>query len=365
MLNNKVLSYQIKCFVKEIKKIDFDSFVLGIDVGGTNTTIGVAGVKDKKTQLLFSLTYDSKQLNSMVPAINETLDYAKDKYDVEIDSACIAAAGAVSNNHDYVKLTNASWDISTNEILKNTLLKSAFIINDFQAIGYGINFLDYNNKKDIFTVKSGDKTNKTTKAIIGAGTGLGKSILIYDEKFDIYIPIPSEGGHTDFPAYDSFEQELVDYVKKLRNIKQTLTYEELLSGRGLESIYMFLKDLGKYEKSKLTKEIEDSNDKSVLISKCKNQDKICAETFRIFTRFYGRCAKNFVLDSLATGGLYIAGGIASKNIEIFSTDDFLNEFKNAYRKMDILEKIPIYVIVNYDVSLYGACFAAIYLKNLG
>jgi glucokinase len=80
----------------------------------------------------------------------------------------------------------------------------------------------------------------------------------------------------------------------------------------------------------------------------------------MFTRFYGRCAKNFVLDSLANGGLYIAGGMANKNIEIFSTKEFLNEFENAYRRNDILEKVPIHVIVNYDVSLYGACFAAMY-----
>lgn len=264
-------------------------------------------------------------------------------------------------------MTNVKWDVKTDELVKETSLNSAHIINDFQAIGYGINLLDPKNKNDIVTVRfKPEKVDlKATKAIIGAGTGLGKSILVYDEYFDAYVPIPSEGGHEDFPVYDSFEQDLVNFVKKLRNITQPITYEELLSGRGLESIYMYLKNLGKFEVSQFTKEIDGSTDKAVLISKYKEQDETCAEAFHLFTRFYGRCAKNFVLDTLATGGLYIAGGIASKNIEIFSTEEFLDEFENAYRRTDVLKSVPISIVMDYDVSLYGACFAAMYnMKKL-
>ena len=99
-----------------------------------------------------------------------------------------------------------------------------------------------------------------------------------------------------------------------------------------------------------------------MISEYKEKDETCSESFKLFTRFYARCAKNFILDSLAVGGLYIAGGIASKNPSIFSTNEFLNEFKNVYRREDILKNVPIYIVKNYDVSLYGACLAAI-LKN--
>lgn len=96
----------------------------------------------------------------------------------------------------------------------------------------------------------------------------------------------------------------------------------------------------------------------MLISNYRLVDPLCKETFRLFTRFYGRCAKNFALATLAMGGLYIAGGIASKNKEIFSAPDFFEEFENASQRRDVLKEIPIYVILNYDVSLYGACFAA-------
>jgi glucokinase len=182
--------------------------------------------------------------------------------------------------------------------------------------------------------------------------------LRYDNHFDAFIPIASEGGHADLPIYNDFEFKLVNYIKNLRGISQPITYEEVLSGRGLEAIYLFLRNITKTPDNKYTTEIDNSNNIAALISKYKDIDETCKETFRIFTRFYGRCAKNYALDTLAMGGLYIAGGIAAKNHEIFNSKEFLEEFENGYRREDILKKISIFVVVNYDVSLYGACFAA-------
>ena len=184
--------------------------------------------------------------------------------------------------------------------------------------------------------------------------------MTYDNNFNAYIPIPSEGGHSDLPIKNDFEFQLVDFVKKLRNISLPLSYEEVLSGRGIESIYLFLRSLEKYCDTEYSKEIDESSDKTPLISKYRKMDETCKETFRIFTRFYARCAKNFVLDTLSRGGLYIAGGIASKNRDIFSSEEFVNEFESGHNRSDLLKKIPINVIVNYDVSLYGACYAAMY-----
>ncbi len=359
------LNYNIKNYVKQKNKIDFSSYVLGIDIGGTNTNLGIAGVIKNKLTMLLSLHFKSQELTSLLPAVIETLEYVNNNYPIDITAACIGASGVVSPNNNFAHLTNVQWDVKSDELIKSTSLNSVFIINDFQTIGYGINLLNPKNKNDIFPIRTkkekGD--HEETKAVIGAGTGLGKSILLFDKNYNAYIPIASEGGHGDFPIYNSYERDLANYVKKLRNIKHPLTYEELLSGRGLESIYLFLRNSENFKESKYTKDIDCSPNKSALISKYRDKDVACNETFRLFACYYGRCAKNFVLDSLATGGLYIAGGIASKNIEIFSTKEFLNEFKNAYRRNDILEKVPIYVIVNYDVSIYGACFAAMYNLN--
>ena len=225
--------------------------------------------------------------------------------------------------------------------------------------------LDPSNKNDMFEIRAekSQEHSLSTKAILGAGTGLGKSILVYDKHYNIYVPIPSEGGHGDFPAQNDFEIQLLEFIKELRGISQPITYEELLSGRGIESIYLFLQKLQQFDATNYTEEIDNSQDKVNLISKYRQTDEICKETFRLFTRYYARCAKNFVLDTMATGGLYIAGGIASKNKEIFQSNEFLNEFENAYRRSDVLKKVPIYIILNYDVSLYGACLAAIHYSS--
>lgn len=349
--------------MRNMLKEKFSYYVLGVDIGGTNTNLAIAGVKNSKPVLLLTHNYKSKKLDSLVPAIENTLTYTKNNYDIEVNFACIGAAGVVSPSNDFAQLTNVKWNASSKELTNKTSLDSVYIINDFQTIGYGLNLLNHNNKNDIFQVrhrKSDINMSKSTKAIIGAGTGLGKSILNYDEHFNAYIPIPSEGGHGDLPTQNDFEMQLIEFVKKKRGISQPLSYEEVLSGRGIENIYLFLRNTEESKETQYTIEIENAVDKTPLISKYKDLDKTCKETFRLFTKFYARCAKNFVLDTLSMGGLYIAGGIAAKNKEIFSSNDFTIEFENAYNRTDLLKTIPISVIVNYDVSLYGACYAAIY-----
>ncbi|PKP51619.1 MAG: hypothetical protein CVT90_02985 [Candidatus Altiarchaeales archaeon HGW-Altiarchaeales-3] len=351
------MNYTIKQHKKNIKKDDYSFFVLGGDIGGNNTTLGVAGIRknsNKPTQL-FSFHFKSRELDSLIPALKLVCNYSRDNYGIELKNACFGAAGAVLEEQDFAELTNLDWAIDAKEILKKTPLESVVIINDFQAIGYGINCLDFCSCDDIIKLKPGisDKSGQT-KAIIGAGTGLGKSILFYDRQNELYIPMPSEGGHGDFPVYDEFELNLLNFIKKSGGSKKPVSYEEVLSGRGIAAIYMFLRSTGKFKTTEYTCEIESGEDKAPIISKYRSVDETCAETFKIYTKFYGRCAKNFVLDTLATGGLYIAGGIASKNREIFKTGEFINEFENAKNQVEILRKIQGYVIVNYDVGLYGA-----------
>lgn len=361
-MNLDKINLLIKTDETQLKE-KYSSYVLGGDIGGTNTNLAIAGVKNSKPNLLISINFQSKELDSLIPAIDKILTYAKSNHDIEPKHGCIGAAGVVSPLNDFAQLTNVSWNLSTKNLINNTSLESVFIINDFQTIGYGVNLLDENNNDDIFQIRAGKgdlEISTATKAIIGAGTGLGKSILTYDENFKAYIPIPSEGGHGDFPAQNEFETQLVNFIKKLRGISHPLNYEEVLSGRGLESIYLFIRKTQDFKDTQYTKEIDNSLGKAPLLSKYKNQDETCKETLRLFTRFYAKCAKNFVLDTLAYGGLYIAGGIAAKNKEIFTSREFTDEFENAYRRNDFLKTIPINIIINYDVSLYGACYAAIY-----
>lgn len=333
----------------------FDGFVLGGDVGGTNTNIAVAGVRDGKASLLYSAHFESRRLFSLVPAIREALDYGREKYGIEVGWGVVGVAGPVADPRR-AKPTNLPWTVDAEEIRREFGFDEFRIENDFMILGRGIESL---KEVDLFSAKGGDPAFGDGRAVIGAGTGLGKAILVYDGKR--YRPVPSEGGHADFPVQDQFDLDLADFIRGGR--KAPASYEDLLSGRGIEGIYDFLREkrggTEKTGRTEKTGEIEDAVDRAAAISKRRTTDPLCRETFAVYARCFGRCAKNFVLEALATGGLYIAGGIAAKNREVFASPEFLAEFLNAEKQRQILERTPVYVITNYDVSLYGACNAAV------
>ena len=340
---------RIRIHHPEIDQNDYDDFVVGGDVGGTHTNIGVAGAKAGAAILLYSASFESRKLTSLLPAIRKALGYGREKWGIEVDRGLVGVAGAVTDS-GRAKPTNLSWVVDAEEIKRELGLEDFRIANDFQIIGWGIASL---KEGDLFEAKAGEPGFGETRAVIGAGTGLGKSILLFDGKR--YVPLPSEGGHADFPIQDQFDLELANFVRGVR--KTPASYEDMLSGRGIERIYDFLVERqGVTEK---TGAIEEAKDRAAAISEHRKTDPLCRETFRIYAKYYGRCAKNFVLESFATGGLYIAGGIAAKNRDVFVSPEFQAEFLNAEKQRHLLERTPVYVITNYDVSIMGACNAAV------
>lgn len=356
------MDYRQKMHKDNVDKSDYEYFVLGADIGGTNTNMGIAGVRNNKIEMILSTHFQTKKISSVVPAIDTTLALAQDMYNIDIRDSVFGVAGTISDDGKRCKLTNVDIDVDIDEILRRTPLRRARLLNDFELIGFGINMMDTACSKDIVRLKEGASSkqgdHRPAKAAIGAGTGLGKSILVYDSRRDAYVPIPSEGGHVDFPAKDEFELKLVDYVRRHKGVE--VCYEELLSGRGIENIYDFLRSRKGFQSTSMTDEIDRSAQRSMLISKYREKDPICKETFRLFAKYYARCGKNFVLDTLAMGGLYIAGGIAAKNKGIFRLPDFLEEFLHCppTQYKEVIERTPIYVILDYDISIIGACFAA-------
>jgi len=156
---------------------------------------------------------------------------------------------------------------------------------------------------------------------------------------------------------------MISWIQERLQRKEPLRYEDILSGDGLSHIYAYLHHSNQYSETTVTKTIDEAQDKALLLSQHRADDQICRDAFEWFTRFYARCAKNFALDTLATGGIYLAGGIAAKNPDIFSQHVFREEFCQAYKRTKLLELIPVYVIKNYNVSLLGACFAAGFLQQ--
>lgn len=296
--------------------------ILAADIGGTNTNIGLCSVGNKV--ILHKKYQFESQKVKFEDAVKQVLKDSK----VKVSAACIAAAGPISPDRKTCQLTNVKWKIDVRKLPFKCVL-----MNDFEALGYAINVLQ---AKDVKVVRAGTP-NGLPIALIGAGTGLGKALLHYNGK--IYVPSASEGGHADLPL-TAEETELLLWTRK-----SMLQYEDLLSGRGIVMLYNFMRT--KYQGS-------GTSDPAEIMK----EDSPAAEaTRKQFIKFYARCARNFALDSLATGGIVIGGGIAAKNSGLFGKE-FLSEFSNNAVHKALLEKIPIKVITNYDASLLGAAFAS-------
>lgn len=333
---------------KAFRKNDYSYFVLGGDVGGTNTNLGIFGVRENKLAFVLSFHFKSQELRGLHYAVNEVLEYAEKNHRLKITAACFAVAGPVSPSGENAKLTNIELNVSKKTLLKKTKLKKISIINDFEAAGHGIGMLD---SKDIAIIKQARKIPKASILVIGAGTGLGKTTMVYDKRSKSYFTMPSEAGHSDFAAQTQAEIELVNFIKMHKKIRQ-ISYEHLLSGHGLCDIYLFLRKSAKFKPTEYTKEV-DSSLKPELVSKYRKIDKTCREAFRIFKIIYAKFAKNFALDCLAFGGAYIAGGIAPKNREIFDSE-FVKTFQQSDKLGHVLGKIPVYLVLNPNAGLLGA-----------
>ncbi|MCG2718393.1 MAG: glucokinase [Nanoarchaeota archaeon] len=347
----------MNCKIVKHSKKKFSDYVLGADIGGTNTNLAIAGVNKDGYNLVLTFDYKTKSLTNLESALNNCISICNEDHNIDVTKACLGLAGPVEEDV-YCKLTFIDWDVSKEKILKDTPLKKVKLINDFVALGYGLNILTKKESKKLNKVKA---EPHAVKAVIGAGTGLGKTILYYDQNNDCYIPLPSEGGHIDLPFKDlkefeffkDLEFKIFDYHHNKEGRKLSLS--DILSGRGIEQVYEVVKE--KYKQSKYRNIIEKSKDKPSTISKFRKKDSACKETFDIFTRFYGRAAKNFSLMSLCFGGLYIGGGIALKNEDIFKSEIFWEEFHDSYMS-HVIDKIPVFLMKQYDSGIKGALFAA-------
>lgn len=345
-----MIQFTVRHYVDNIPK-NSELLLVG-DIGGTNSNFGFFQHKENKLILLFSLHAKSKEVKNFTDIVREVLAYAHRHYATTCKRACFAAAGVPSQDRMFCKPTNLTLMIDIPDILDKTDLDCGFIVNDFLVIGYGLNLIHQDN---LVRINQGHMRQQAAKAIVGAGTGLGKSILYWSEDHNQYIPLPSEGGHADFAAQNELEFDLIRFIQETEQRTCTVSWEDVLSGDGIKRLYHFFRSRAGED----IRTIGDGPHPDEIFKQC-NGNQRCFETFQLYTTFYARCAKNFALDALALGGFYIAGGIAAKNLPLFKEEAFMKEFINCGKQEALLAQVPIFVITDYNVSLYGAALFLIF-----
>lgn len=327
-------------------------FFLAADIGGTNSNFGIFAVTDDTPLLVLSLQYRSQEITDFNLFMKEVVAYLRDTYSIQVKNGCFGAAGIIFPHRVTARPTNLHIEINTNDIMKATGIEELFLINDFEAVALGIELM---NQKEIITINHGVRRKHANYGFLGAGTGLGKSIMVWHRHSGRSFPVASEGGHADAALYTKTDCALSEFIQK--EYTCPVSWETLLSGQGIQKLYRFLGTQKEYSRSAVSDEIEGSDFNPDRISFYASKDERCQDTFNLYVTYYARSAKNFALDALALDGIYIAGGIASKNISMFFDPLFMNEFVLCGKQSQTLLEIPVFLIADYNVSLYGAVIA--------
>ena len=344
--------------------------ILAGDTGGTKTILMVAEVSDVETgkphlNRLYEERFVSAEFPDLVPMVRRFLAAAEAKlgYAPNPETACFSIAGPVVKNT--CSLTNLSWLLDGERLKRDLAMSQVLLINDFVAVGHGIPGL---SEADLLNLQTGEVQPESPIAIIGAGTGLGEGFLIREGQQ--YLVFGTEGGHTDFAPRSELEFQLLKYLRDRLSVSR-ISVERVVSGMGIVAIYQFLRDrqaIG--ETPEIAEAIrtweceaglpEKSVDPAAVISiaAAQSRDPLSKNTMELFVELYGAEAGNLALKLLPYGGLYIAGGVAAKNLPLMQSGSFINAMVDKGRMRALLERIPVYVILNEQVGLIGAALCA-------
>jgi glucokinase len=343
-------------------KQDKDLVVIAGDIGGTNTNLALVGVGKGKYDILFERHYRTKEEPSLAEPFGRFLDQAKKELPgVAPSSCCISGAGPVVDGR--ITLTNAPWGID-GPAIEAAYGLPVHVINDFTAISYGVLLLDPGKPEQLTRLPHLDGSRPLPAAggvrlIVGAGTGLGVGFVAEIEGKP--RAFPSEGGHITLPVYDEESRAFQRWLEMKSEFVPGA--EAGVSGMGIANLFMFFAEresgeLG--EKAKLVLATPESERPAVIAANA-DLDPVCGRAMDAFIGLYARVAADLSATFIPSGGVYLAGGIASKNEARFASGSrFMSMFERSYREhiRMILRGLPVMIVKDYAISLYGAAKAA-------
>jgi len=317
--------------------------ILAGDIGGTKTVLSILTRDfDGSLTCLQEQTYSSQQF----PKFDDILTVFLPA-DVTISSACFGVAGPVVNQR--CQTTNLPWLLDAEELKKKLCTSKVKLLNDLEAMALGMLYLP---EQDLVELNPDAETQPGNIAVIAAGTGLGEAILYWDG--NKHHPMATEGGHSDLAAKNPQQDQLLATLRRI--YPDHVSCERILSGIGFSHLYDFLCDQGFALPCPAVPDNHSGIDRNAVISRLgvAGEDPLCAEAVRLFVELYGAETGNLALKSLATGGVYIGGGIGPKILPAMQNGSFMRAFKAKGRFLPLLDKIPVKLSLNPRTPLIGA-----------
>lgn len=316
--------------------------ILAGDIGGTHTRLAFFERDPAEAQPLAIEVFRSRDYAGLLEIARKFLDVRQ----LRAESACFGIAGPVRRGR--VAVSNLPWVVDAADLAAGLGIESVALINDLEANAYGIDVL---SPSDFVALNPGAADAAGNQALIAAGTGLGEAGIAATPTGR--RPFATEGGHTDFGPRNDLEIELLRYLLPRFG---HVSYERVLSGMGLESMYQFFRDTGRgVETPELAAEMA-SGDPGAVVSRhgLAGDSDLCVQVLDMFVSLYGAEAGNLALKVMATGGVFIGGGIAPKILAKLQQPAFLDAFFDKGRMGKILKEMPLRVITNDKTALLGS-----------
>ena len=340
--------------------------VLAGDIGGTNARLAlysvkrVAGDDPSKLQLdpVFEHTYPSKTHPSLELIVEDFLNDAQTQgaQARDVTRACLGIAGPVENN--ICRATNLPWVVDGSALGSRLGIERVTLLNDFHAAALGVTSVQ---PTYLIGLGGSPPLLHGPIAVLGAGTGLGEAFLTWSPTENRYQVIPSEGGHADLAPRSPLEMALFQYLTAKYG---RVSYERVLSGRGVVDAFTFLSQEPACaslirEQTRADMAAPGHDPAAVITQRALDfSDPVCEMAVAIFGSVLGALAGNLALYALATGGVFIAGGIAPRVLPYLQRGGFRDAFEAKGRMTSLVTRIPAFVVTHPQLGLLGAATRA-------
>ena len=320
--------------------------VLAADIGGTHCRLALASLSGGRAELSHVQRFVNADHGSLGEILHDYLErLARDSVPPP-RIACLAVAGPTDGRH--VRFTNLDWHIDATELESAAGLDRVSLVNDFAAVGWGLNTVC---TADLAVLQAGSPRETGVKAAVGAGTGLGVSIGVWQD--GVHRPLPTEGGHIGFAPLDAEQDRLLGFM---RGRYGRVSVERLLSGPGIVDLYRFCAHEAGLSAPALLE--SDIPARAISQAALTGDDPAARRALGLFAAIYGQVAGDVALLTRAQGGIYLAGGIPPQVLPILRGPEFLAGFHAKGRFSDWMRSVPVAVVLDPDIGLKGAGIAA-------
>lgn len=317
--------------------------VLSGDIGGTHSRLAIARVEGHRVELERAARYRNVQYPGLEAVLTEFLGR-----ETVCDACCLAVAGPTDGRR--VSFTNLDWTVDADALAARFGFTRSLLVNDFAAVGWGLDAL---SAETLFPLQPGEALSRAPRVALGAGTGLGVSLCAWHG--DHYRPIPSEGGHIGFAPANPEQDRLLVF---LRGRYGRASVERILSGPGIVDLYRFCLADGKLSDTPLLS--ADHPAEAISQAGLGGKDGAAVRCLALFSEIYGQTAGDLALAARASGGIFLAGGIAPKLLSLLGDGAFMNGFRAKGRFSGWMRTVPVNVVLDPDIGLKGAAVAAIH-----